>query len=69
MQKILTPYGEEIPEDLIDKVPEQIRTYLEKSRDEDKNYSLVDRFFKRSGIPLPFDYVGTIAEYLSVGEL
>ena len=68
MLKVLTPYGEAIPEELIDMVPGQIRTYLEKSRDEDKNYALVDKFFKRSGTPLPFDYVGTIADYLSVGE-
>ena len=65
---IKTPYNETIPEDLIDMVPGGIRTYLEASLDEEKNYHLVDQFYKRSGIFVPFDYVGAIASYLSVGD-
>ena len=63
-----TPYNEPVPEDLIDMIPGKVRSYLEASRDEEKNYRLVDQFYKRSGIFVPFDYVGAIASYLSVGD-
>ncbi len=61
--ELLTPYGEEVSEEILEKIPTALYLHIALSGDEGRNYQILKAYFQRARMEVPFDVVATIAQH------